>query len=91
MPGKCGPSPGGSTVSGTRNRCSPFIDAKRFKVLAKISTSSKPDIIALSPDETEAYVTTRVSNVVDVIDLKKRKVVKSNRAGKDPHGIVIKP
>lgn len=56
-------------------------------VIASISTSGGPAQIALSPDGAYAFVTGFNANVVDVIDLRQRRLLRSIPTSHGPYGI----
>lgn len=68
-----------------------LIDRKNRTVTSTLNARRQPDIVVFSADSKEAYVTTRVGGVIDVIDITAKRVVFHIPVGTDPHAIALGP
>jgi YVTN family beta-propeller protein len=59
--------------------------------LAEIGVGLEPRCVALSPDDKVAYVTNGISGTVSVVDLQRRRVVKTISVGTEPRGCALTP
>ena len=59
--------------------------------LAEIGVGLEPRCVALSPDDKVAYVTNGISGTVSVVDLQRRRVVKTIPVGTEPRGCALTP
>lgn len=74
------------------NKALVVIDTETKKVARSIKTNQDVShMVALSPDETRAYITNMGSDTVTVIDLKKNALVTNIPVSKVPEGIDLSP
>jgi YVTN family beta-propeller protein len=59
--------------------------------LAEIGVGLEPRCVALSPDDQFAYVTNGISGTVSVVNLQRRRVVKTIPVGTEPRGCALTP
>ena len=66
------------------------VNAESFEVEDYLLVGQRVWQLALSGDEKTLYSTNGVSNDISVIDVEKRKVIKSITVGRFPWGVVVK-
>jgi YVTN family beta-propeller protein len=59
--------------------------------LAEIGVGLEPRCVALSPDDKFAYVSNGIGGTVSVVDLQRRRVVKTIPVGTEPRGCALTP
>ena len=66
-----------------------MIDVATRKVTQTVSVPSGPDMMEVTPDGKELWVTGRYGKQVYVIDLAAYKITQRIRTGAAPHGVVL--
>ncbi len=68
------------------------MDAASFKVLSSVSVGEGPRYVAVTPDESKAYVSNLWSNNITVVDLKNMTVITTIDAGlPEPREVAVTP
>ncbi len=69
----------------------PVVDARSFEVEDCILVGQRVWNVALSADESRLYTANGISNDVAVIDVARRKAIKSITVGRMPWGVAVRP
>ncbi len=69
-----------------------FVDTTTFELTGSVAVSGRPQLVAVSPDCTRAYLTLRDSPAVSVVDIRERRVLGTIDLGEGSvHGIAVLP
>src|SRR5712692_9047410 len=67
------------------------VTADKNRKIAEIQVGQEPQCVALTPDDSKAYVTNMVSGTVTVIDTRTFRVIKTVHVGTEPFGCAVTP
>ena len=67
------------------------IDAEKLKVISSVEVGESPQYVAVTPDDSKAYVSNQWSNTVSVINLETIEVMTTITVGPEPREIAITP